>query len=147
MPKWWSSFLDAALPLKRVGFPSHSNIKVFLDADVPLAGIAKNRHDVLAGAQLLSDLLSGKHVGPRRDPDEQSFHLRQLLSRLVRFVVRHLDDAIENFPIQDLGNESSPNPLDFVWPRFTAGKYRRSCRFNCDDLDVRVSFLEDLSTP
>jgi hypothetical protein len=40
-----------------------SNIKVFFDADIPFAGVAENRDDVLASRQFLCHLLSGEHIG------------------------------------------------------------------------------------
>ena len=74
----------------------------------------------LPGPNSWATFCAANTLAPGRDPDEQAFHLRQLFRRLIGFVVRHGDDAVENLPIQDLGNKSGADPLNFVRPRFSA---------------------------
>ncbi len=62
-----------------------------------------------------------------RYADKDTFLFRKTASYDPCVFIGHCYDLINNFPIENLGNESGSDTLDFVRPRLPARKHRR-CR-------------------
>ena len=68
-------------PFRSYFSPLTLNVEVLFDADIPLARIAQNGHDILAWSQFQGHLLRSEYVGSGRNAYQEALFFRELLGR------------------------------------------------------------------
>src|SRR5687768_10507031 len=83
--------------------------------EVTLARAAANRDDEFASILgPRSDLKSGPDIGSGGNADQQAFLESQAARGIDRLLIGHLNDFIDNFEIQVLGDKARASALNFV---------------------------------
>src|SRR5262245_56303245 len=88
--------------------------EILLDADIPLASIAENGDHVLTRSKFLGHFLRCEHVGSGRNPYQETFFFRELLGRLIGFVVGHRHDTIKNRSLQHFRDKPRTDALNLM---------------------------------
>src|SRR5205085_7411844 len=81
----------------------------------------------------------------RRDSAKNPLLLRKAARCVARVVVRNRDESIDNFSIEDFGDETGADPLDLVGTRFSAGEHGRVGRLDGKNFQRLDFLLKDLA--
>src|SRR5688500_12169988 len=91
---------------------SGSGLKVLIEAEISLSGVAKHRDDRLFGPDLPREIEGYGDVGARTDADEESLTARELTLHAVSALVRDEADLRRYGGIVVLRDEPSGDALD-----------------------------------
>src|SRR5262245_17933455 len=105
-----------------------------LRAEIALARIRQDGEQAFSRAQLRRDDAAGVKNRSRGDPAKNPLLLRKTARSASRVVIRNRDETMNNVFIEDLGNESGADTLNFVRTRLTTGKHRRVGGFHSEQL-------------
>src|SRR5262245_18565712 len=113
-----------------------------LRAEIALAGVRQNCEQRFTAAKLLGDKAACVKYRSRGNPAKNSLLLRGTPRRSARVVIRNRDESVDDFWVEDIGNETGPNALNLVRPRLAAGENRRFCGFYRENFQRSDFFLE-----
>ena len=108
-------------------------------AQVAFAGAGQDHDDEFApvfGAA--GHRQGGKDRGPGRDAAENPFQFGHVPGGLEGRLVAHRDDFIDDFGVQDLGDEAGADALNLVGAGLAAGEHRRGRRLHGHGLERRA---------
>lgn len=127
IPTFFNSIGRATRPLVRNG---DSRLLPKIEhggAEIALAGIGQNHHDVLAGVLgTLRELCGSGYGSTGRDANEQTVMRGKLTTCLEGLFVRDGDDLIVDVCIERLGYEAGADALDAVRSASALGKHGES---------------------
>ena len=111
--------------------------------EVSVAGVGEDDDDILASVFLeLGKLQCRRECRARRDSDEHSLSRREVSASILRFINGNCHNFINKRAVKHLGDESRADSRKSVRTRGLARKDCRGVGLNCNDLDVRIHFLE-----
>ncbi|MPM37749.1 hypothetical protein SDC9_84368 [bioreactor metagenome] len=111
--------------------------------EIAFAGIGQQHGDGLTGIfRSPGQLDAGKKRGAAGDSDQQSFLAGGFASGMPGVLGGYRDHFVDQFAVENFGNEIGADALQFVRTGMAAGEQRRVGGFDGDDLDFRTALLE-----
>ena len=111
-------------------------------AQIVATGVGGEHDDHVVGFGVHGDLYRSVEREPRRPTDEDAFLARELARRHEGFAIRHLDEFVDDVPIEGARPEVLADALDLV--RSDLAAVDRALGIGTDDADRGVLFLEVL---
>src|SRR5262245_29310273 len=116
-----------------------------LRAEISLASVREDGEQAFTAPKLRGDEAAGVKNRSRRDSAKNPLLLRKPARGVARIVKRNRDKAIHNVSIEDRGNESGADTLNFVRAGLTAGKNGRFGGLDCKEFQGFDLFLHNFA--
>src|SRR5262245_5098147 len=113
------------VPTSKIRTAASRSGKVFIEAEVPLAGVRQEGDDVFARAELASHLERHMHGGPRADPYQEPLVASERHLHVVGFAIADHADLVHHVALEVLGHEPRGEALDLRGPAVAARERRR----------------------
>src|SRR5690349_1534117 len=121
------------VPTRRMREAARRSDEVFIEAEIPFAGIGKQGDDVFAGAELARHFERDVNGGARADAHQETLFSSEGDFGVVGIAIADDADLVHDLAIEVLGDEARGESLNLGRPPLTAGQLRGALRLDGDD--------------